>query len=62
MSFNSDKMKILKSITEIKFMERGSLHLNHAPETDYEFYTLSIWEDGKSKTRYVPKNEVAPLR
>lgn len=53
--------RILKQIAQLTRMERGEV-FKHIRHTGYEFYTHSFYEDGKTHTRYIPKDEVSAIR
>jgi len=52
---------ILKHIAQIQQMERGSISvIRKTPAGD--FYNHQTWENGKNKSRYVPRDEVASVQ
>lgn len=61
MKSDSDRQSILREITQIQRMEKGSLHvIGQGPSGPY--YNLQFVECGKHVSRYVPADQVEPLR
>jgi hypothetical protein len=56
------RQQILEEMNSITRMERGKLCTqSHGPGAP-PFYKLQCWHEGKNHTRYVPANEVEPLK
>ena len=53
--------QVLAELVQIKRMERGYIRTIQR-HTGYAFHTLSAYENGKTVTRYVRKDEVDDLR
>jgi|SRR6185436_6584796 len=52
---------ILKQITQIQQMERGTVSIMRKTPAG-ELFNHQTWEKGKNHARYVPRDEVAPLQ
>jgi hypothetical protein len=56
------RQQILEQMNSITRMERGKLCTqSHGPGAP-PFYKLQCWHQGKNQTRYVPAQEVEPLK
>jgi hypothetical protein len=66
-SFAHRRAQILQQMEQIQTMERGSLQeetrpSKHDPDlANGPYFKHQVWEDGKNKTRRVPREEAAPL-
>lgn len=57
----SKPASILKQIAQIQQMERGTISvMRKTPSGD--LYNHQTWENGKNKARYVPRDELDPLK
>lgn len=52
---------VLKQIAQIQKMERGSISVMRKTPGG-ELFNHQTWEHGKNHARYVPRDEVAPLK
>lgn len=53
--------KLLEKIASIQWMERGSIALNK-PWINGGFFNHTVYENGKSRTRYVREDEIDELK
>lgn len=61
MKSQSLPQSILREIAQIRHMEKGSLHImRQGPSGPY--YNLQLIENGKHVSRYVPQDQLDPLR
>ncbi len=56
------RQQILEEMNSITRMERGKLCTQHPSSGAPPFYKLQCWQEGKNQTRYVPADELEPLK
>jgi len=61
MATTRTRQQVLEDIAEIERMERGSITPAET-RTGNQFYTHSVWENGKSTSRHVSKTGLAELQ
>ncbi len=62
MTTQQHRQQILEEMNSITRMERGKLCTQCPSSGAPPFYKLQCWQEGKNQTRYVPADEVEPLK